>query len=467
MVVLLSRQPIANAASGDPSHPGHESLFKAYTVSDPRQNSCTADDLSGTFQSGIRFAEMTDVGMRRLNNQDSLVCVPARSDDVMSRRGHLFVVADGMGAHAAGELASQMATDQITDHYRRLADQCSVANAINDAITLANTDIHTRGQNNPDFHNMGTTASALVLWPGGAVIGHVGDSRVYRLRDGVLEQWTFDHSLVWELEAGGGYSPEAAAKIPRNVITRSLGPNENVQVDIEGPTDIRVGDKFLLCSDGLTGPVTDEEIAALMDCLSEQTAAQVLVDLANLRGGPDNISTIVVGVTAEIAASKPSKRLPRRSLTAAGVAMSVIAIMAVCAATLLLVLSMIGPAIVAVVVAGVSGGLAYYLTGEVVGDVPPPLSSNGGGPYRRYKAVANQSMLQSLRQTVDQLRDAADKNNWLMDWTKVDASQNAANEAVRSGNLKRALSHQAESITETMKQLREQHNQAASETTAN
>ena len=191
--------------------------------------------MSDRWNSGIAFAELTDIGMRRANNQDSLACLPAKSEDRYLSRGHLFVVADGMGAHAAGELASKIATEKIAMHYFRSASGDSIE-MLRDSMTEANTAIHQRGQSNPEFHNMGTTASSLVLSPHGAVVAHVGDSRVYRLRDRVLEQLTFDHSLVWEMEASGQADNHTwGAAIPKNVITRSLGPNPTVDVDVEGP----------------------------------------------------------------------------------------------------------------------------------------------------------------------------------------------------------------------------------------
>ncbi len=135
---------------------------------------------------------------------------------------------------------------------------------------------------------MGTTASALLLLPQGALTGHVGDSRVYRLRGKCLEQLTFDHSLVWEMSAAGQLPKNALPGfVPKNIITRSLGPHADVKVDLEGPYPLEAGDTFLLCSDGLSGQVSDEEIGALLHCLPPAEAAQVLVDLANLRGGPD------------------------------------------------------------------------------------------------------------------------------------------------------------------------------------
>ncbi|CAE7510370.1 stp_2 [Symbiodinium sp. CCMP2456] len=144
---------------------------------------------------------------------------------------------------------------------------------------------------------MGTTCSCLVLTQGAAIVGHVGDSRVYRLRHRVLEQLTFDHSLVWEMAAASKVSADRVpACIPKNVITRSLGPHETVMIDLEGPHELCDGDIFLLCSDGLSGVVEDPMAGSLLSVLEPEAAAEALVNLANLRGGPDNISVIVARV---------------------------------------------------------------------------------------------------------------------------------------------------------------------------
>ena len=204
------------------------------------------------------------------------------------------MVADGMGAHAAGEMASKMACDLVPHAYQKLSDR-PVPEAIHQAVVEANAGIHNRGQANAEFHGMGTTTSVLLILPEGALAAHVGDSRVYRLRRHMLEQLTFDHSLVWEMKAAGQLQGgDLPNFVPKNIITRSLGPHDEVQVDLEGPYPLEEGDTFLLCSDGLTGQVTDEEIGAILGCLSPQQAARMLVDLANLRGGPDNITVIVV-----------------------------------------------------------------------------------------------------------------------------------------------------------------------------
>ena len=185
---------------------------------------------------------------------------------------------------------------QVIPHsYVKYAGQGPVA-ALRRAITEANASIHACGQQNREFEGMGTTGTALVLRPEGAWIGHVGDSRVYRIRAGWIEQLSYDHSLVWEYARIKGIDPEKVKDIPSNVIHRCLGPEPNVQVDVEGPYPLCAGDIFLLCSDGLSGQATDAEIGAVASALPPEEACRFLIDLANLRGGPDNSTVIIVRV---------------------------------------------------------------------------------------------------------------------------------------------------------------------------
>jgi protein phosphatase len=253
---------------------------------------------ASNWDDSLEVAAVTDVGMRRSNNQDAYVVLLAADDSAWEKRGHMFVVADGMGAHAAGELASRLAADGITHHYYKYP-QLSPPEAIARAVLDTNDEIHRRGEANSEFHNMGTTCSCLLLLPQGALVAHVGDSRVYRLRHNRLHQLTFDHSLVWEMRAAGQIKGSGAG-IPKNVITRSLGPNPNVKPDVEGPFRVQVGDKFLVCSDGVMARVEDDEIGIVLSALSTHDAADFLVDLANVRGGPDNSTIIVTQVLREM-----------------------------------------------------------------------------------------------------------------------------------------------------------------------
>src|SRR6187549_623815 len=253
----------------------------------------------------LKHASVSDLGMRRSNNQDSLAVVVTDDVATWATRGHLLIVADGMGAHAAGELASKLAVDNIPHTYFKLRDLYPPA-ALRQAIRDANTTIHSKGQSSIGFQGMGTTCSCLVLLPQGALVAHIGDIRIYRLRGDVLEQLTFDHSLVWEMAAAGQMTEaDVPSYIPKNVITRSLGPHPTVHIDLEGPYSAESGDKFLICSDGLSGPVTDEEISTMLYCMDPEDAAETLVDLANFRGGPDNISVVVAKVDGVVPPSAP------------------------------------------------------------------------------------------------------------------------------------------------------------------
>jgi protein phosphatase len=246
----------------------------------------------------IDCASWTDVGIRRSHNQDSYAVLPAGDADQWRQRGHVFLVADGMGAHAVGELASKLAADSIPHIYTKYAHEGPVT-ALRKAFIETNLTIHSRGQQNREFEGMGTTGTALLLRPEGAWVAHVGDSRVYRVRGQRIEQLSFDHSLVWELARRQRVSPEELQGIPSNVIVRSLGPEPLVQVDIEGPHPVQAGDIFVLCSDGLSGQLPDREIGAVVRALPPAEACRLLVDMANLHGGPDNITAIVVRVTED------------------------------------------------------------------------------------------------------------------------------------------------------------------------
>ena len=243
----------------------------------------------------ITHATRTDVGMRRQNNEDSHITRLSSDAESFDRFGHLFVVADGMGGHAVGELASKLAVDTVA-HLCFLTPG-SRTRVVRDAIVDANATVHERGTQNRDFERMGTTCTALSLSNAGLVIGHIGDSRAYRIRRDRVDQLTFDHSVEWELKRRhpGKVSPELLRQ-HKNVITRSLGPEKEIKVDIEGPVPVLPGDRFLVCSDGLTGLVADEELGAIVRVLPPKRAVRLLVDLANLRGGNDNCTVTVVEV---------------------------------------------------------------------------------------------------------------------------------------------------------------------------
>ena len=244
----------------------------------------------------VRFASLTDVGVRRSHNQDACACQPAPDEARWQSHGHVFIVADGMGGHAVGEKASAKAIRDVPLTFLKHVATDGPAAAVRRAFTEANAAIHAIGQNNPEFKGLGTTGTALFLRPEGAWVGHVGDSRAYRVRGNRVQQLTFDHSWVWEVARRQGIDPDELGDFKRNVIIRSLGPDVEVEVDVEGPHPVEPGDVFLLCSDGLSNLIPPDELGAVVTTFPPEEACQYLVALANARGGPDNITCLIVEV---------------------------------------------------------------------------------------------------------------------------------------------------------------------------
>lgn len=406
----------------------------------------------------LEYAALSDLGMRRGNNQDSMAVLVASSQDAFRQRGHLFIVADGMGAHAAGELASKMAVDAISLVYHKI-NGCAAPEALRQALVAANQQIHGRGQASLDFRGMGTTASTLVILPEGAVVAHVGDSRVYRLRGQRLDQLTFDHSLVWEMSVANGIpDDEVPDYVPRNIITRSLGPNDEVAVDLEGPFPLESGDTFLLCSDGLSGVTRDDEIGVILGCMPPEDAARSLVDLANLRGGPDNITVIIVRVTgpqearpvvAEAVAPRPR---PRRAVH-----------WLVWLLLVVFALATLGTAVVGEYAMAMVGLVCTLLTGAVVlarryghderaheFDGQPL----GKGPYRSHNCEPNGEFVERLSRVVQQLRDEAARNDWAIDWQHFNQIHSEANEAAATYRHRQAIRLYCHAMSFMMAQLR-------------
>ena len=403
------------------------------------------DRQPGIWDHCLEEASATDVGLRRANNQDSMAVAVAGSQDRFDNRGHVFVVADGMGAHAAGELASKLATDFIPLTYNKLLD-LSPPEALLEAVQQANSHINARGEADPSFRGMGTTVDTLVVLPQGALIAHVGDSRVYRLRDECLEQLTFDHSLVWEMRAAG-HLPESEEEIPsfipRNVITRSMGPNPDVQVDIEGPFPIQVGDTFLLCTDGLTGRVNDTEIGQVLTCLAPDEASQALVHLANLRGGPDNITVVVARITGpqyvsdRAGSSQAFGNGPQRPRAIHSMVWTLLGMLVLGAAFLGMMGQLIpASACLLAAVFGGAGTLAYRYTspGTAVFDSRP----RGKGPYRQTLCSPDIQFAGLTKDFADQLCESAEKESWQVEWDEYHRHRDAASAAVTAGEMAEA-----------------------------
>jgi PPM family protein phosphatase len=246
----------------------------------------------------VRFSGATDVGRTRQHNEDAIY-LPS---DI-----RIGIVADGMGGHASGEIASRIAVETVADYYQRTAheqpltwpykvdrDARADVNRMITSIMLANLEIYERAQRDASCKGMGTTVVAVHFLDDTLVVGHVGDSRVYLLRDGKLSQLTEDHSLINDYIKMKRVTAEEAENWPhKNVIVRALGMKETVQVDIIKETP-RLGDCYLLCSDGLSGMLSDPQIAHVLQSETDlDRAVDLLIAGANEEGGNDNISVVL------------------------------------------------------------------------------------------------------------------------------------------------------------------------------
>jgi PPM family protein phosphatase len=395
----------------------------------------------------LQYVTLTHVGMRRSNNQDSHAFLLADSEETWQQRGHIFIVADGMGGHAGGELASRLAAERIPHKYVKYRDQAA-PEALLKAVLETNTEVNRRGNDNPDFRDMGTTATTFVLLPQGLLAAHIGDSRLYRLRGETLHQLTFDHSVDWELRAAGHIQEgsELAAMVPKNQITRSLGPNPTVQADLEGPYPVEIGDTFLACSDGLVRKVADTEIAAILAALPPKDAAQALIDLANLRGGPDNITVIIVKATGPRAVSANSRAIPltlKSGEKPKPVHPAFWLVPAVCllAGIILVVSGQYIPGAVAAVGALVGLGIALTQGGSKADRLLAAGQRLGRGPYTEFKADTADKLIDGILESIDNLREVTIDNEWGLNWDKFDKLWSEVNKSQTAGDAKAAISH--------------------------
>lgn len=354
----------------------------------------------------------TDTGMRRSNNQDCHAVVRASSPEAWRQRGHVFMVADGMGAHAVGELASKLACDNIPHNYIK-AKNNPPTEAITKSYREVGALIHGKATANREFHGMGTTCSTLLLLPEGALVAHVGDSRVYRTRGGRIDQLSFDHSLVWELVRRNHLTPEQAQRaVPKNVITRSLGPDPSVEVDIEGPVAVETGDVFLLCSDGLSGHLTDHELGIFSEHFHPHDTCRYTLNLANLRGGLDNITVLVVRIggwvdpeSAETMSAGPAPEPARRS-----------------------------------------GGWKQALTGLFSRRSDAGSGSVEDRPYRTAPCALNDDLIERLDEQIRKTQTIAVEQAWSLDWTVFAEHRRKITESRATGNDRRAVRYLGESI---------------------
>lgn len=245
---------------------------------------------------------ITDVGLGRERNEDRCGAFSPEDPHTRAERGRLYVVADGMGGYAGGDVAAQVTIDALPSAYYQ-SQWTGARDTLRSAFMAANTAIEKRATAEPALHGMGATAVAAAVFVDHAVLAHVGDCRAYLIRDGKASRLTLDHSWVQErINAGWLTTEEARVHAYRNVLTRGLGAETDADPTV-GEVEFRPNDALILCSDGLWGMVEDDEIGEIaVNQPNARDAARTMVDLALERGGSDNISVIVVramGMTQE------------------------------------------------------------------------------------------------------------------------------------------------------------------------
>jgi protein phosphatase len=244
---------------------------------------------------GVQAVLRTDVGLVRSENQDFGTYTTPREESSSHPGGRLLVVADGMGGHRGGATASRLAGETVKAQYLG-SETYDISQALHEALARANARIFTEAQANPDLRGMGTTTSALVVKNNQAWFAHVGDSRIYVVRGNDIRQITEDHSLVASMVREGLLTAKEAETHPRrNVLQRSMGVGEDVEIDVKGPFDVQQGDVFILCSDGLHGLVKEPELKEIAALPIDQAATEY-VKRALSRGAPDNVTVIVAKI---------------------------------------------------------------------------------------------------------------------------------------------------------------------------
>jgi PPM family protein phosphatase len=246
----------------------------------------------------LEVAQLTDIGLKRAKNEDNMTTVVPSDQQVLAQKGALFVVADGLGGHERGEMASQLAVNTVSDAYYQ-SESDDIAAALAQAVREANTAVYhlSSQEQHTDEKEMGTTCIAAVLQGDTVYIANVGDSRVYIVRGGLVRQISQDHSWVAEQVRLGALTEEQArTHEKRNLIYRCLGIKPEVEVDLFTET-VQDGDALVLCTDGLSSLVTDNEIAEIVEQYGPEESVQRLVERANEQGGPDNITAVVARVS--------------------------------------------------------------------------------------------------------------------------------------------------------------------------
>lgn len=249
---------------------------------------------------GVHLANCSDVGQEREENEDYFAYFEPEEDEQFARKGRLAITADGMGGAAGGYLASRIAVEVIREEYLSSTIEDPLE-ALGVAVQCANRTIFDRSREDSEIRGMGTTITAVVLLAEKVFIAHVGDTRAYLIRDGALTPLTTDHTRVGRLvEEGVITDEEAKERTDTHVLSRALGTDALVDVDLkECPFTTCPGDRLLICSDGLHGQVQDDEMLTTCCSLDPQAACDELVRLANLRGGPDNITVQILLIDEE------------------------------------------------------------------------------------------------------------------------------------------------------------------------
>ena len=246
---------------------------------------------------GMEVASLTDVGCQREDNEDSYAYWESPDDAIFARLGRLAVIADGMGGCEGGQFASRIAVDSVQASYTSAKDS-SPQELLLDTVRLANVRVQEKARLTPALRGMGTTLTAAAIVGNHLYFAHVGDSRLYLLRNGGLRALTRDHTLVARLVESGVIRPEDADSHPqKHVLTAAVGVGEDVVADApDAGIPLEKDDVLLLCTDGLWGQMTDADIAGILSSSKPANAVQALVQLAKDRGGPDNITLLVMRV---------------------------------------------------------------------------------------------------------------------------------------------------------------------------
>jgi protein phosphatase len=254
-------------------------------------------DMGPAWRKDIEVGLLSHVGMVRAENQDCWAFFEPETDADLVEKGRILVVCDGMGGHNGGTVASRTTVETMVDSVKGSATT-NLKRLLSTAIDKANVSVRSKGMKDPSLRNMGTTCVAVAARGSQIQVAHIGDSRAYLIRGPIIEQITRDHTYLNDLIEIGLLTPEKAKNHPeRNIITRCVGMGDVVQVDFTSRT-AQPGDIFLLCSDGLYNHVEDDEMREIAESMEAQAAAQALVDMANSRGGEDNITVGILKVLA-------------------------------------------------------------------------------------------------------------------------------------------------------------------------